>query len=356
MRRRPATYELPHGRRGDHSGILLYHERPKRTSRLLVLGVVIIAGLILSLFFPYGPRVSLPYVGSRSSVRLPVVRGLATSGSRHGTLFDVSAPISLSWDASPRASAYRLQVAHLNTGLPLARSFAHTLATLTLSRTLYYLHLDGPGIYVWRVRARVDGHWGPFATAHPFTAGLALARPIVLSPHSHAYVLSPVTLCWSPVANATGFVLQVAHRRIASRATCARISLHPGVYAWRVAAISGPFSATHRFTVRVVSRRTTKKPARTVRSAQPRPAQQGAVTPSTAPPISAPASVPAPNPAAGPVQQPVVKVYPTAIPVRVSAPTSAPVVVTHSAPAPQPAPTAIPSNSGQKSCIPMFTC
>lgn len=333
IRRRSPSYDLPSHRRGAHSGVLLYQERGRRSRRLLVLGIVVVAGVILSLFFPYGPKVSLPAPGGSAPPTVPAVTGLLAAGTGTGRALDISAPITLSWKPGT-AKLYRVQVSRMPD-----IHFAHPVVTTIVSAALYYLHLDAPGTYLWRVQGQVHRRWGLYSVTHSLRAVLSLARPMVLAPHSGAVAVSPVTFCWSPVTGATGFILRITGRlAVRARATCARLTLKPGSYTWRVAAVGGPLSSGQHLTVRSLM------PVRHVVSHHPaRPTARPASSPVTAPVPPVPTVVPYVAPTTAPV---VIQPAPTPAPVTAPAQTR---------PTPAPAPTARPAG-GTKGCIPMFTC
>lgn len=349
MRRRTPTYDLPERHRGQNSTFLVYQGRKHRLVRLLGLVLIILIGVVASLLFPFGPRVSLPRLGAAAPP--PRIEQLAVSGKHSGRALDVVTPIRLSWKSRPAAQTYHLQLTAAY-GHP---SFSHPLLSIHLTHPSYTLRLTVPGTYYWRVRGQNGSIWGPYSFAHSLQTVVTLARPVTLIPPNHAQVQGMVRFCWSPVAGAVGYTLDVTrHGVLHARGTCTWARLARGKYQWKVYPVGGnarqgPRSLTRTFTVSAppavhhrVKHRTAARVSTSVSPPVPTAVSQAVAPPVVVPPTPVPVVLPAPTS--------IPAVVPSTVPPAVQ-PTSAP-----PSPAAPAAGTSPSSGTGKKPCIPMFTC
>jgi hypothetical protein len=160
---------------------------------------------------------------------------------------------NLTWAAVSGAGSYQLQL-----GPDL--NFLTGVQTFGTSNThLQLVPLAREASYSWRVRANVNGVFGPWSGGRSFTTP-AIGQVTLLLPGNGASVSLPATLDWTDVTGAASYHLQVCSNSSCSttvRDTSLANSLYQltlplpaGTYYWRVQAIgsvSGAWSSVRSF-------------------------------------------------------------------------------------------------------------
>lgn len=163
----------------------------------------------------------------------------------------VAAPVTFTWTAVAGVDDYRLYASKDNGDFAL---LGDDLDETTVTRNL------PPGVYTWFVEATFEECSSNYSIRSKFTvnqgSNCPVAGPQLLAPADGATgVFSPVTLDWSDVANAVGYVVIIEHNdgsatrlddTIASETTK---HLAPGTYEWWVLALFNgcpPVESAHR--------------------------------------------------------------------------------------------------------------
>ena len=114
----------------------------------------------------------------------------------------------LDWNDVDSATSYRLQVSSVP-------DFSTTeIDQVSLTQSEYQVPdgiLANYTQYYWRVRARNDGGWSPWASAWSFTTTIAApTTPVLISPADGSTVSPTPLLDWNDVPTATSYRLQVS--------------------------------------------------------------------------------------------------------------------------------------------------
>ena len=159
-------------------------------------------------------RVSATNAGGTSSFSAPFSFSTLLTAPSAPTLVSpaniatgISTNPTLSWNASPAATSYFLEVstaADFSVLIVFQPSIAATSynASGLLPNTQYY----------WRVSAANTAGGGSFSSAFSFTTGIALAAPTLISPANGAtgVLRFSAILIWHPSAGATSYKVQVS--------------------------------------------------------------------------------------------------------------------------------------------------
>jgi hypothetical protein len=177
----------------------------------------------------------------------PLIAPVPTTPANNAT---VSGAISLGWQSVNNASTYTYEIANdaaFATPFETVSTINNTTLTMLLQTALtpgvtYYWHIrsDGPG-----------GTFSPWSTTMQFTVQAApvLTVPAQLSPGNNVTnATSPITLAWSPVANASNYeyelyspasaTVPVETLTVTITSSIVKFILQSGTrYTWRVRAI-----------------------------------------------------------------------------------------------------------------------
>lgn len=265
--------------------------------------------------------------GSQAATTHNTVTQLSSDGVGTNGLAPSGSVIFLQWSPLTRA-VYQLQIATAPGDPSDAVVFRHPALAVSLSQNRYSLKVVGGQTYYWRVRAKVNGSFGPFtASQHFAVTPPTVGRPTPLAPRSGLHTTArTIQLCWRSVPGAADYALRVNSRKYDVKPTCKWVNgLRPGTYYWTVAArvrgvhlYRGPSTRHRTFTIYVkkaAKKKTAHHATRTYVAPTPVPTVYIAPTP-----------------------VPTVYIAPTPVPTVYIAPTTVPYVAPTSAPAATKAP------------------
>lgn len=160
----------------------------------------------------------------------------------------------LSWEPVDGAARYNVQVSG-------SAGFSDPVVDVTTEATNFTLEDALPdGVYYWRVRAQVDGNWGPFSGARSFTkdwSAEGVVAPKLIAPvdGKEMATLGEDDFRWEPVPGAAAYLFELSTDASFNTVVYSKTTLKPrhtpadrlgnNIYYWRVTPIDNQGNYGH---------------------------------------------------------------------------------------------------------------